>query len=151
MKKIILYTLIISNFLVLFSCQKQDISPNPPNPPSPIPGDTNLVDSSYSLQNQTWVLDAYKIQEFGAITPVNDTLQFVGINYYNYNALQSTYSFYPVMSSFNLTLNGTFLGNISGSIYEYNLTNGTIIGLKFNDITLGGSGQYYYLWMHKIQ
>jgi len=150
MKKRIKYTLIISNMLLLFACQKQDISPNPPNPPSPIPGDTTIVDSVYSLTSQTWVIDAYKIQEFGAITAVNDTIHFVSNNLYLYNNQQSTYSFYPIMSSYNLTLNGTFLGNISGSIYDYNLTNGTITGLKFNDITLGGSGQYYYIWMHKI-
>ena len=150
MKNIIFFSFTIIIINLLFSCQKQNIDPNPPNPPSPIPGVTTILDSAYSLTSQTWVIDAYKIQEFGAITAVNDTMQFVSNNLYLYNNQQSTYSFYPIMSSYNLTLNGTFLGNISGSIYDYNLSNGTITGLKFNDITLGGSGQYYYIWMHKI-
>ena len=150
MKKHTLHIMLLGLLLLTAACQKETIDPNPPNPPSPIPGDTTMVDSVYSLKNQTWVIDAYKIQEFGAITAVNDTVHFTSNNQYLYNNQQSTYSFYPIMSSYNLTLNGTFLGNISGSIYDYNLTNGTIIGLKFNDITLGGNGQYYYIWMHKI-
>lgn len=145
-----LQIMLLGHLLLTVACQKETIDPNPPNPPSPIPGDTTMVDSVYSLKNQTWVIDAYKIQEFGAITAVNDTVHFTSNNQYLYNNQQSTYSFYPIMSSYNLTLNGTFLGNISGSVYDYNLMNGTITGLKFNDITLGGSGQYYYIWMHKI-
>jgi hypothetical protein len=136
--------------MIASSCQKETIDPNPPNPPSPIPVDTSGIDSSISLQQQTWVLDAYKIQEFGSITPVGDTLHFLTTTQYQYNGQASTYSFYPVSSSYNLTLNGTFLGNISGTIYEYNLSNGLVTGIKFNDITPGGSQQYYYLWMHKI-
>lgn len=150
MKKHTLHKMLLGLLLLTAACQKETIDPNPPNPPSPIPGDTTMVDSVYSLKNQTWVIDAYKIQEFGAITAVNDTMHFTSNNQYVYNNQQSTYSFYLIMSSYNLTLNGTFLGNISGSIYDYNLTNGNINGLKFNDITLGGSGQYYYIWMHKI-
>ena len=150
MKHPVIYLALMIHVMMMVSCEKKHIDPNPPNPPSPIPGDTTIVDSVYSLKNQTWVIDAYKIQEFGTITTVNDTLNFISNTQYLYNNQQSTYSFYPIMSSYNLTLNGTFLGNISGSLYDYNLTNGTITGLKFNDITLGGSGQYYYIWMHKI-
>ena len=150
MKKRLNYSMLLGLLLMTAACQKETIDPNPPIPPSPIPVDTSGIDSTYSLQQQTWVLDAYKIQEFGSITPVGDTLYFTTNTQYQYNGQTATYSFYPVSSSYNLTLNGTLLGNLSGAIYEYNIVNGIITGIKFNDITPGGSQQYYYLWMHKL-
>jgi hypothetical protein len=54
------------------------------------------------------------------------------------------------MSSFNLTLNETFLGNLSGSIYTYNLQSGQIEGNKFTNITLGSANGDFYLWLKRI-
>ena len=48
-------------------------------------------------------------------------------------------------------MNYTPWGNLSGTIYEGNLIYGSIIGMKFNDITFGSSNQTnYYLWMFRI-
>jgi hypothetical protein len=150
LKKLI-YLLVLISIQVTVSCNKDQISPAmPPNPPVPNVTDTNTIDSSVTLSSQTWVLTAYRIGEFGGQIFRNDTLNFLSISDYSYNNTNSTYSIYPAMASYNLTLNGTFLGNLSGSVYDYNLTNGVVDGLRFQDITTGGSSQYYYLWMHKL-
>jgi hypothetical protein len=145
------YLIGISILLALTSCSKDQVTPaQPPNPPVPNVTDTNAIDSAVTLNGQQWVLTGYRIGELGSPITRTDTLDFISTSNYFYNSNQSTYSIYPAMSSYSLTLNGTFLGNVSGSVYDYNLSNGVIDGLKFNDITTGGSGQSYYLWMHKI-
>ena len=137
--------------IFLSSCSKEQVGPaQPPNPPSPNITDTTSIDSTVTLNGEQWVLTAYRIGELGAPISRNDTLNFLTNSVYTFNATPSSYSIYPAMASYNLTLNGTFLGNLSGTIYDYNLTNGVVDGLKFNDITTGGSGQSYYLWMHKL-
>lgn len=146
--KIILLFLIVG--MQLISCQKQNIAPNPPNEPDPLPSDTTSLDSSFTLSGQTWVLTAYRIGEFGPIINKSDTVSFLTNQTYTYNNYPSTYSFFPTMSSYNLTLNETFLGNLSGSIYAYNLLSGQIEGNKFTNITLGASNGDFYLWLKRI-
>jgi hypothetical protein len=139
--------------LVIFlsSCSKEQVGlAQPPNPPSPNITDTTSIDSTVTLSGQQWVLTAYRIGELGGPISRNDTLGFLSTSVYTYNISPSTYSIYPVMASYSLTLNGTFLGNISGALYDYNLMNGVVDGLKFNDIKTGGSGQNYYIWMNKL-
>jgi len=132
--------------LTITSCQKEVIGP--PNQPEPIITDTLEVDSTYNLIGQVWVITQYKVGEFGDITQLNDTISFLGLNTYTYNDFESTYSFYPTASAFNLTLNYTLFGNISGTIYQGNLNIGVINGLKFTDITFGSGNQTnYYIWM----
>jgi hypothetical protein len=132
----------------LSSCYKEDIQP--PNPPTPIITDSTQIDSTYNLIGQVWVISSYRIGEFGEILPLNDTIEFISSNQYTYNGGQSPYSFYPTASAFNLTLNYTPFGNISGTIYAGNLFTGKINGLKFTDITFGSGNQTnYYLWMTK--
>ena len=149
MKKIFYcFTMLI---IFLSSCSKEQVGPDqPPNPPSPNITDTTSIDSTVTLSGQQWVLTAYRIGELGGPISRNDTLIFLSTSVYKYNVSPSTYSIYPAMASYSLTLNGTFLGNISGALYDYNLMNGVVDGLKFNDITTGGSGQNYYIWMHKL-
>ena len=147
MIKIILFLIV---GMQLISCQKQNIAPNPPNEPSPLPSDTTNIDSSLTLKGQTWVLTAYRIGEFGTILNRSDTLYFQTNQTYTFNQFPSTYSFYLAMSSFNLTLNETFLGNLSGSIYTYNLQSGQIEGNKFANITLGSANGDFYLWLKRI-
>lgn len=143
-------TFYLTLLLMLCACHHQTITPNPPEPPAPLPTDSTNMDSSYTLNNQTWVLTNYRIGEFGPMLDRSDTLHFTSNTTYLFNQLASTYSFYPSMSIYNLTLNGSLLGNISGPLYEYNLLSGQVEGNKFNDITLGSSGVEYYLWMHRI-
>ena len=145
MKKLF-YILIPMTF---FSCQKETVSPTgPPNPPSPIVTDSNQIDSNYSLAGQTWIITGYRVGGIGSIITTSDTLEFVTKTSYNYNGSQATYSFYTTASAYNLTLNYTLFGNVSGTIYQGNLDQGVINGLKFTDITMGSSNEtYYYFWI----
>jgi hypothetical protein len=146
--RFICYTLI--GILLFCSCNKQNTAPNPPSPPTPLPVDTTSVDTTVTLNQQNWVLTAYRLGEFGPIINRSDTICFLSNSTYTYNAWPSTYSFYPIMSAYNLTLNETFIGNISGSIYTFNLLSGQVDGNKFTNITTGGSELEYYLWLHRI-
>lgn len=133
----------------LMSCKKENIGP--PNPPQPIITDSTNIDSTYKLVNQTWVITGYRIGEIGGIIPTSDTIKFNNLTDYEFNNNVATYSFYTTASAYNLTINNTPWGNLSGTIYEGNLIHGTIIGMKFNDITFGSSNQTnYYLWMFRI-
>lgn len=139
-------------FIILFvvlgltSCHKEDI--NPPNPPEPIVTDSTQIDSTYNLVGQIWVISQYRVGEFGNLIPLSDTIEFVDLNTYTYNGIEGPYSFYTTASAFNLTLNFTPFGNLSGTIYQGNLNMGVINGLKFTDITMGsGNGTNYYFWM----
>ena len=135
--KYFLITLLV--VLGLSSCHKEPIGP--PNPPEPIVTDSTQIDSTYSLVGQVWVINQYRVGEFGNLIPLNDTIVFLDLNTYTYNGIEAPYSFYPTASAFNLTLNFTPFGNLSGTIYQGNLNMGVMNGLKFTDITMGsGNG-----------
>jgi len=138
--------------LVIVSCQKTNPPPYPPPiPPQPIVTDTTVIDTATNLIGETWVIDGYRVNGIGAIITISDTLVFNTINSYTFNGNTATYSFYTTASAYTLTMNYTPWGNLSGTIYEGNLINGVILGLKFTDITMGSSNQTdYYLWMHRI-
>jgi hypothetical protein len=149
MKKLIYF---ITLMLVIVSCQKTNPPPYPPPiPPQPIVTDTTVIDTATNLIGETWVIDGYRVNGIGAIITISDTLVFNTINSYTFNGNTATYSFYTTASAYTLTMNYTPWGNLSGTIYEGNLINGVILGLKFTDITMGSSNQTdYYLWMHRI-
>lgn len=138
--------------MILFSCKKKEFESNPPLPPKAPVIDTSLVISDYyTLSGQKWVLTAYKIGEVGNIINRNDTLIFISKTQYQFNSTLSSYKLMPVMSTFTLVLNGTIFGDLSGTIFTYNLKNGIVEGLKFQDVTLGNvSKTNYYLWVKKI-
>lgn len=140
------FFIILFVILGLTSCHKEDI--NPPNPPEPIVTGSTQIDSTYNLVGQIWVISQYRVGEFGNLIPLSDTIEFVDLNTYTYNGIEGPYSFYTTASAFNLTLNFTPFGNLSGTIYQGNLNMGVINGLKFTDITMGsGNGTNYYFWM----
>jgi hypothetical protein len=146
-----------SFFIVLMTlvwgCKKKEFPANPPNLPVDLKKDSlnSINNSSTSLKNQTWIINAYKIGELGLVTNRLDTLKFLNTYQYLYNKDTSTYNLYPSQSTYTLTLNGTFLGNLAGTIYSYNLKNGKIEGLQFKDITIGSSNNaVYYLWLYKL-
>jgi hypothetical protein len=149
MKKMFLFICI---GLGVMSCQKDNIQPNdPPLPPQPIVYDTIVMDTALNMVGESWVITGYRVSEIGSIIPTNDTLAFNTINQYTFNGNGATYSFYTTASAYNLTMNYTPWGNLSGTIYDGNINNGVINGLKFVDVTMGSSNQTnYYLWMHKI-
>jgi hypothetical protein len=146
--KMIVFTFVL---IATYACQKDTYPANPPNPPVPYNGDTTVLDTAINLIGQSWVITEYRIGELGNMIQISDTINFIDQQNYTYGQIQSSYNFYTVSSSYCLTLNDTPWGNISGSIYTYNLQQGIISGLKFQDITTGSSnGSFYYLWMQRI-
>lgn len=140
--------------LLMTSCYIEEV-PNGPNENSgniiivPPPNGNGTV--SQNLVGQTWVVTNYRIGQMGQILPKNDTLRFLTSTTYKYNNYPSTYSLYLTGSGYNLTLNYTPWGNLSGNINDYNITNGQIFGGRFVDISTGSSNTTeYYLWMNKL-
>lgn len=151
MKKIIL---ILSLSVTLFSCRKEELTPTNNNnqaivvPTSTITTTTTTVQS---LMGQKWVITQYRVGTLGPILPLNDTLTFNTKTTYKYNSYSSTYSFYPTGSVYNLTMNYTPFGNLSGNMNDYNVISGIVMGNRFVDISMGSSSTTeYYLWMKKI-
>jgi hypothetical protein len=149
MKKLILLLC-----LILSSCYVQEL-PNGPNEHSGdiiiVPPPNGTGTTNQSLVGQTWVVTNYRIGQMGQILPKNDTIRFLTPTTYKYNNYQTTYSLYLTGSGYNLTLNYTPWGNLSGNINDYNITSGQIVGTRFVDISVGSSNTTeYYLWMNKI-
>lgn len=149
MMKLIYILLVV---LGVSSCYKEDPQPKENKPIIVYPYVTDTVtDSIPTLKGTTWVLTGVRIGGIGNPQTVSDTLQFITNTSYKYNGYSSKYSLYYTGGGFNMTINGTSWGNLSGTIYEYNLKSGKIEGLKFIDITPGSSNQTnYFLWMTKI-
>lgn len=115
----------------------------PTDPFSPTP--------AASLANQNWRITQYRVGEMGQILQTNDTLRFISNTAYTFNDYSSTYSLSPTGSGFNLTLNETLWGNLSGTIMNQNLVSGSIPGVRFTNIALGSSNTTpYYLWIIRL-
>lgn len=149
MMKLIYILLVV---LGVSSCYKEDPQPKESKPIITYPYVTDTVtDSIPTLKGTTWVLTGVRIGGIGNPTTISDTLKFISNTSYKFNGYSSNYSLYYTGGGFNLSLKGTPWGYLSGTIYEYNLKNGDIQGLKFIDITPGSSNQTnYFLWMSKI-
>jgi hypothetical protein len=149
MKKIIL---ILSLSVTLFSCRKEELTPtNNNNQTIVVPTSTITTTTVQSLMGQKWVITQYRVGTLGPILPLNDTLIFNTNTTYKYNSYSSTYSFYPTGSVYNLTMNYTPFGNLSGNMNDYNVISGIVMGNRFVDISMGSSSTTeYYLWMKKI-
>jgi hypothetical protein len=104
-----------------------------------------------NIKGTTWVITGVRIGGIGNPTTTYDTLKFITNTVYKYNGNSSGYSLYYTGGGFNLSMKGTPWGYLSGTIYEYNLKNGDVQGLKFVDITPGSTNKTnYYIWMNKI-
>jgi len=149
MKKLILLLC-----LVLTSCYIPDPQEGPINNTGPIivtPPNNGGSVTTQSLVGTTWHLFYYRVGPMGQVMTTNDTLIFLTSSTYTFNGYQSTYHLTPTGSGYNLSLYETTWGNLSGSILSNNITNGTILGAKFVDISVGSSNTTeYYLWMNKI-
>ena len=142
----IIYLLILVG---LTSCYREN--PLPVKNKTPLVVDDSTVDIVPSFEGQTWVIRQIRIGEFG-MTNINDTLRFLTNVTYKYNNIKTNYSLYYTGNSFNLTMNGTPWGYLSGTIFSNNMLTGSIKGGKFVDITPGSSNKtYYYIWMDKIK
>jgi hypothetical protein len=116
------------------------------NPPS-----NGGTTTTQSLVGQTWHIFYYRVGPTSQVMMTDDTLVFLTSSTYTFNGYQSTYHLTPTGSGYNLSLYETPWGNLSGSILSNNITNGTILGTKFVDISVGSSNTTdYYLWMNKI-
>ena len=146
MKKIISILLI----MVMFSsCEKVEIQPN--NQTIVVPPYTGPTVIPQSMVGTTWVITGYRVGQLGTPITISDTLKFETITNYKYNNIPYTYSFYVTGSVYNLTMNYTPWGNLTGSVNDNNMTSGLIQGTKFVDISLGSSNNTeYYLWIKKI-
>lgn len=139
--------LIFLSILLMFSCKKETITPNPPNPPVDIITDSTLVDSTTTFKGETWVitqvLNTNFSQEFRS-----DTLVFLTENSYTFNGSNSIYHLYTNSFGYTLTLNNTVWGHISGTVYDYNLTEGIIDNCQFKNYFTNENS--VKIWMHRI-
>ena len=140
--------------LLLGSCSIPPVHEGPIDNTGPIvvipPGNGGVI-TTQSLVGQTWRIFYYRVGPMGTVMSSNDTLIFLTSSTYTFNGYQSTYYLTPTGSGYNLSLYETPWGNLSGSILSNNITNGTILGTKFVDISFGSSNTTeYYLWMNKI-
>ena len=140
--------------LLLGSCSIPPVHEGPIDNTGPIvvipPGNGGVI-ITQSLVGQTWRIFYYRVGPMGTVMSSNDTLIFLTSSTYTFNGYQSTYYLTPTGSGYNLSLYETPWGNLSGSILSNNITNGTILGTKFVDISVGSSNTTeYYLWMNKL-
>jgi hypothetical protein len=144
--------LILLVTLGVSSCYKENPQPKDPKPVITYPHTSDTtIQTIPTLVGTTWVMTGIRIGGIGNPSTIGDTLKFVTNKIYYYINDTTSYSLYYTGGGFNLTMNGTPWGNLSGTIYEYNLKNGDIQGLKFVDITVGSSNQTnYFIWMKKI-
>jgi hypothetical protein len=133
--------------VVVSSCVKQDITPQEPNPPTPIITNPTLVDSTVTIKNTTWVIGKVLNTDLSEEMR-SDTLKFITNTIYSFNGVQSTYGIYPTPTGYKLNLNNTPWGHIGCSLVEYNLTSGNILNKQFNDIFT--SENVIKIWMRKI-
>lgn len=141
-------------FFLLVSCNISELPEGPIDNTVPIIEPTPINPGFNSPQNligQTWKIFYYRVGPMGQVMTTNDTLEFLTSSTYKFNGYQSTYYLYVTGSGYNLSLYETPWGNLSGSILSNNLTNGTILGTKFIDISVGSSNTTeYFLWMNRI-
>jgi hypothetical protein len=138
--------------LLMTSCYLPETAEGPISNTGPIfTNGNNSTVSTNNLVGQTWKITNYRVGELGQMIATSDILQFTTNTSYKFNGSTSTYSFYVTGSGYNLTLNETPWGNLSGSILTNNLTSGSIPGIPFTNIASGSSNTTkYYLWMIKL-
>lgn len=139
-------------FLLFVSCTVPENMEGPISNTRPIlTNGNNAIVSTNNLVGQTWKITNYRVGELGQMISTSDMLQFTSNTSYKFNGLAATYSLYVTGSGYNLTLNETPWGNLSGSILTNNLTSGSIPGIPFTNIASGSSNTTkYYLWMIKL-
>jgi hypothetical protein len=139
-------------FLFFASCTVPEQMEGPISNNGPILTDgNNSTVSSSNLVGQTWRINHYRVGDLGQMIVTSDILEFTSNRSYDFNGNTSTYSLTITGSGYNLTLNETPWGNLSGSILSNNITSGNIPGIPFVNIASGSSNNTrYYLWIVKI-
>ena len=139
-------------FLLFASCTVPENMEGPISNTGPILTNGNNSNvTSNNLVGQTWRINHYRVGELGQMIATSDILQFISNTSYKFNGNTSTYSLTLTGSGYNLTLNETLWGNLSGSILSNNITSGNIPGIPFTNIASGSSNNTrYYLWIVKL-
>ena len=90
MKKSILFLILT---LFLFSCQKEELTPNNTNnQPIVVPIYTGPTTTPQTVVGQTWVITQYRVGQYGTILPLNDTLTFDNnLNYHSHEVFDCIY------------------------------------------------------------
>jgi hypothetical protein len=139
-------------FLIMTSCYLPGPAEGPISNTRPILQSVeNGTNTATNLVGQTWKITNYRVGDLGQMIPTNDTLIFLTNTTYKFNGFSSTYSLTTTGSGYNLTLNETPWGNLSGSILSNNIISGNIPGIPFNNIATGSSNNTkYFLWIIKL-
>lgn len=138
---------ILMGILFLTSCVKQDIVPQEPNPPTPIVTNPTPTDSTLSFAGETWVI--IKVLNTDMVYENrSDTLVFIDSDDYTFNGYPSKYNLGVTPTTYKLSLYDTAWGNLSGSLFNYNMVSGKVDGLDFYDIF--NSSRKVKLWITKI-
>ena len=133
--------------LLISSCVKEEIKPQQPNLPQPLVTDTTTVDSTVSLKNTTWVITKALNNTFNQELR-SDTLVFLTNNTYTFNGVSSIYHLYTNNFGYTLVLNNTVWGYISGTIYDYNITQGIIDNCQFKSYFTNENN--VRIWMYRL-
>jgi hypothetical protein len=139
-------------FLLFASCSVPENMEGPISNAGPILTNGNNSNiTSNNLVGQTWRINHYRVGDLGQMIATNDILQFTSNTLYKFNGNTSTYSLKITGSGYNLTLNETPWGNLSGSILSNNISSGNIPGIPFTNIATGSSNNTrYFLWIVKL-
>lgn len=137
--------------VVMTSCTSETYEASgPPLPATPIITDSIIVAGVYSIAGQTWIIDRYRIGQFGELSEASDTVLFSTSNVMDFNGVVSEYSFYPSSYVYVLTMYQTPWGVLAGRVNPYNLEEGEILGIPFSSITSGDDQLNVYIWMHRL-
>lgn len=139
-------------FLFFVSCTVPENMEGPISNTGPILTNGNNSNiTSNNLVGQTWRINYYRVGDLGQIIATSDILQFTSNTSYKFNGNTSTYSLTITGTGYNLTLNETPWGNLSGSILSNNISSGNIPGIPFTNIATGSSNTIrYFLWIVKL-
>ncbi len=138
--------------LLFVSCTVPEDMEGPISNTGPIlTNGNNSTVTANNLVGQTWRINQYRVGDLGQMIPISDILQFTSNTMYKFNGNTATYSVTITGSGYNLTLNETPWGNLSGSILSNNIISGNIPGIPFTTIATGSSNNTrYYLWIVKV-
>ena len=137
-------TILLLLTLLLFSCKKEEFTPNPPSYGTPFGLDSVMVDSTLSMAGQKWVVTKILLTDLVSENR-QDTLDFIDNSNYTYTNIPSLYDLDVNPYTYKLTLYNTPWGHLVGTLYEYNLTSGVVSGSVFVDYY--NSSNQYKIWM----
>jgi hypothetical protein len=147
--------------LALMSCQDggwmdydHDIQQTYYAPYIPITDTLGTTLGTSILKGTTWVLYKYRLETDFNYQNISDTIRFIDREQYYYGSSNQPH-FYTLIgyeTYYSLVLNFTRFGSqiTCSNISKYSLESGDIQVARFKDNTVGSAGDYYYLFIKKI-